>query len=122
MFPYLQKEVILVGHSLGGMFLAKYLAENDFPKKILQLHLVAPPHNQTEDVNSFLLPPSLANLQRQSANNYLYFSRDDEIVPFSELAEYRKQLPSAQVFEFGDRGHFRQEHFPELIKNMKGVK
>jgi hypothetical protein len=32
----------LVGHSLGAMFLTKYLAENEFPIQISQLHLVAP--------------------------------------------------------------------------------
>ncbi len=119
MFPFLKKEVILVGHSLGGMFLAKYLAENKFPKKIKSLHLVAPPHNRTEDVDSFLLPESLEGITRQTDRIYLYFSRDDDIVPFSELAAYRKQVPTARLKIFEDRGHFRQEHFPELVKNIK---
>ena len=35
-------ELILIGHSLGAMFLVKYFAENQFPKKVAQLHLVAP--------------------------------------------------------------------------------
>ena len=41
--PFLDAEnLVLVGHSLGGMFLTKYLAENKFPIQISQLHLVAP--------------------------------------------------------------------------------
>ena len=36
------EELILIGHSLGAMFLVKYFAENKFPKKVAQLHLVAP--------------------------------------------------------------------------------
>jgi BH0848 protein len=41
--PFLDPEnLVLVGHSLGGMFLTKYLAENEFPIQISQLHLVAP--------------------------------------------------------------------------------
>src|SRR3989338_2804562 len=33
MFPFLEDDVILVGHSLGGMFLAKYLTEYTFPRR-----------------------------------------------------------------------------------------
>src|SRR3954471_15685612 len=32
--PYIKDNVILIGHSLGGIFLAKYLSENLFPKRI----------------------------------------------------------------------------------------
>ena len=35
----LNKEVILEGSSLGGLFLVKYLSENRFPKKIKGLFL-----------------------------------------------------------------------------------
>src|SRR4051812_8478973 len=33
--PKLKNNCILIGNSLGGIFLAKYLSENKFPKKIL---------------------------------------------------------------------------------------
>jgi len=39
--PFFKDDVVLVGHSLGGAFLVKYLSENDLPVKIKQLHLVA---------------------------------------------------------------------------------
>ncbi len=39
--PFLNDGVILVGHSLGGVFLAKYLSENKFPKKIGGVFLVS---------------------------------------------------------------------------------
>jgi predicted alpha/beta hydrolase family esterase len=42
-FPYLNEEnIIIVAHSLGGIFISKYLSENAFPKHLAQLHLVAP--------------------------------------------------------------------------------
>jgi hypothetical protein len=41
--PFLDSEkLIVIGHSLGAMFLIKYLGENQFPLSISQLHLVAP--------------------------------------------------------------------------------
>ena len=46
LIPFLEKEAVLVGHSLGGTFLAKYLSENKFPKKIPGTFLVAAPFNE----------------------------------------------------------------------------
>ena len=52
-FQIIEDEVILVGHSLGGIFLAKYLSENNFPNKILATFLLAPPYD--EDGNKYSL-------------------------------------------------------------------
>ncbi len=41
----LEKNVILIGHSLGAIFLIKYLSENKFPKKILATLLISPPYD-----------------------------------------------------------------------------
>lgn len=41
--PLLNNEVILVGHSLGGIFLTKYLSENAYPKKFSE-HSWSLPH------------------------------------------------------------------------------
>lgn len=118
MFPFLNDDIILVGHSLGAMFLAKYLSENDFPKMIKALHLVAPPHNQTAEIADFRLPKSLDKVAEQSSKIFLYHSKDDPVVPFAELAEFQKQLPFAKAQIFNDRGHFNQDKFPELISDI----
>lgn len=46
-FPLLKDNIILIGNSLGGIFLAKYLSENKFPKKILSVYLIAAPFDNT---------------------------------------------------------------------------
>src|SRR3989304_5256105 len=46
-FPYLKNNIILIGCSLGGIFLTKYLSEHKFPKKILAAFLVCPPFDDT---------------------------------------------------------------------------
>jgi predicted alpha/beta hydrolase family esterase len=43
MIPFLRNRVVLIGHSLGGIFLAKYLSENELPVKVKAVFLVAPP-------------------------------------------------------------------------------
>ena len=42
-FDQLTDGIILVGESLSAIFLAKYLSENEFPRKIKSLYLVASP-------------------------------------------------------------------------------
>lgn len=113
---FLEDGVILIGHSLGGTFLAKYLAEHTFPRRIGALLLIAAPHNHSGECGDFVIPESLEGVVRQVERIFLFHSADDDIVPFSELAEYRKQLPDASVITFIDRGHFNQLKFPELVR------
>lgn len=120
--PLLKNNVILIGHSLGAIFLAKYLSENKFPKKILATLLISAPHddNGMEDsLGDFSLPKSLSKLNKQGGKIFLYQSKDDLIVPYSHLEKYKKALPNAIIREFKNRGHFNQPKFPELIKDIK---
>lgn len=120
-FPFLNDEVILVGSSLGGTFLAKYLAENQFPKKIKAVFLLAACFDDLpeEPLLDFSLPKSLEKIQSQCEKIVLYQSKDDEVVPFSHLAKFQQALPKATVRVFEDRGHFNQEELPELVHDIK---
>lgn len=121
MLPFVQDGVILVGHSLGGLFLAKYLSEKVFPKKIGTLFLVAAPYSDTEEIGDFALGNSLENVAKQCTDIHLYQSKDDPVVPFNEADRYKKDLPNAQMHIFEDRGHFNQEHFPEIAEEIKKI-
>lgn len=118
--PFFNPEIILVGHSLGGIFLAKYLAENTLPKNITALFLIAAPFNDvdTASLADFILPSSLELIEKQINHIFLYQSEDDPVVPFSELEKYQTQLPTAQVKIFKDKEHFNQESFPELVDEI----
>ncbi len=121
--PLLESELILIGHSLGGTFLAKYLAENNFPKKIKGLFLIATPFDKGNDysLGDFALPADLNQLANQPEKTFLYFSQDDPTVPFSDLKSYQTNLPKAVTRTFTDRGHFYQEEFPEIINDIKSL-
>lgn len=116
--PVCHKNLILVGHSLGGIFLAKYLAENNAHKKLQKVILVAAPYDATDDesLGDFNLPHDLSRLNNQADQIILIHSRDDVVVPFDHVAKYHAQLPKSQVIEFTNNGHFIQEHFPEIVK------
>jgi predicted alpha/beta hydrolase family esterase len=120
----LNKRVILIGNSLGGIFLAKYLSEHKLAQKTLATFLVCPPFDNTlseEDlVGGFELKKNLSLLQKNSRNLYLLFSADDDVVPAAHAEKYRQKLPAAQIMVYpGKNGHFRVAKFPEIIKLIK---
>lgn len=118
LIPFLSGGVILIGHSLGGAFLVKYLSENSFPRKIKAVFLVGAVYDKDSEgypLASFTLP---ANLNLQTDKIYLYHSKDDPVVSFSALEKYKKVLLHAQTRVFENRGHFLQEEFPELARDI----
>ncbi len=121
--PLLDEEVILVGHSLGAVFLARYLSEHRFPVRIAATFLLAAPYDAAGDLSEeFTAPASLDLLAKQGGKIFLYHSEDDLVVPFAELAKYQAALPSATACTFSDRGHFfGQSSFPELVADIKNL-
>jgi predicted alpha/beta hydrolase family esterase len=121
--PLLRDNVIFIGHSLGGIFLAKYLAEEQCLKKIRATFLVAAPFNTpvNHPLADFVFQGSLASFNRQSNYIHLYHSTDDLIVPSSSLQNYLDALPNAHHTLFKDRGHFNIEIFPELIADIMSL-
>lgn len=122
--PHMEKEVVLIGHSLGGIFLAKYLSENKFPKKILAAFLIAAPFDdkgKEYSLADFKLQKDLSLLEKQSEKLFIWQSADDDIVPISDLNKYKKALPNANFKEFKNKGHFTQNTFPELVREIKKV-
>jgi len=125
--PYLKNNVILIGQSLGGIFLAQYLSENKFPKKILATYLVCPPFDDTcftEDlVGGFKLKKYLSLLEKNSKNLTLFFSKDDDCVPVNHAEKYRAKLKKAKIVIFNTKnGHFNISTFPEIVKMIKELK
>lgn len=113
---YLHGDVIMVGHSLGANFLAKYLAKNIIPCNVAQVHLVAGCYGSG---GGFELPDSLSGIQNQCAHIFIYHSTDDPIVPYGDALKYKSVLPQANLISFADRGHFLQDNFPEIVENIK---
>lgn len=119
--PYLKDGVVLIGSSLGGVFLAKYLSENRFPRKILSTYLIGAPFDNTiegEDlVGGFTLKSDLSKMEKNCQKIVLMFSLDDPVVPISHAEKYLKKLPHAKVIVFESKnGHFKISEFPEMVE------
>lgn len=120
-FKFLEDNIILIGGSLGGIFLAKYLSENNFPAKIKATFLLAAPYDDGY-LGDFALLESLEKFAKQSEKIFLYHSKDDPLVPFAEAEKYAKILPNAEKVIFKDKGHFALKEFPEFVEKLKSIK
>ncbi|RME78074.1 hypothetical protein D6774_02355 [Candidatus Woesearchaeota archaeon] len=117
-------ELILIGNSLGGIFLAKFLSENQLNKKIRSTYLICPPFDNDLDgedlVGGFELGDDLSLLEEQGGKLTLLFSKDDPCVPPRHAHKYREKLPRARIIVYESKnGHFQVEEFPELVEMIR---
>jgi len=120
----LEGQVILIGHSLGGSILLKYLSEEKIENPIAGIFLIATPYWggdgwQYEGYESIALPENFASKLPSGAPIFLYHSRDDEIVPFAHLALYAEKIPQATIREIDDRGHQFKNNLYEVVEDIK---
>jgi len=120
----LDKEIILVGCSLGGIFLAKYLSENILSKKLISVYLICAPFDNSLDgedlVGGFELDSDLSLIEKNCNNINLLFSNDDPVVPLSHAEKYQEKLKTAKFTFYDDKnGHFIVGEFLEFVEMIK---
>lgn len=126
-FGYFRDGVVLVGWSLGGMFLVKYLLEKSLPFKPASLYLLGVPCGSYEDESgddcgTFQFDSqSMHGLREVIETVHIWHSIDDFVVPFAHAEMFKKYIPSAKLVTFTDRNHFLQETFPELVEEIRGL-
>ncbi|GAB3900382.1 alpha/beta fold hydrolase [Larkinella knui] len=113
-------DVILVGHSLGGSVLLKFLSEEKTETPIAGLCILGAPYwgNKGWKSTDFALPKDRSILL-QIPNIILFHSRDDDVVPFDHLHEYAKNLPFVTVHELDHYGHLFVNGCPDLIHEIR---
>ena len=111
----------LVGHSLGGSVLLKYLAEERLDKAVTGLFVLAAPYwrQAGRQVDEFVLRSDAKEKLSRLDQVFLYHSRDDEEVPFEHLSRYAALLPQAVVRELDGRGHEFRSGCPELMDDIR---
>lgn len=118
----LQGEVLLIGHSLGGSVLLKYLSEEDFSIDAAGLFLIAAPFWGSDgdwQAEEYLLRKEFSSTINDSTKVFLYHSADDDIVPFEHFLLYKKEFPSAVVRSLDGYGHRFENGLPELVEDIK---
>ena len=120
----LDDEIILVGHSVGGSVLMKYLFEEQIDKPITSLFLLATPFWGADEFwkwDEVRLPEDVAAKLASIPRIFLYHSRDDDTVPFAHLALYAAKLPQATIREFDERGHQFENDLAEVAEDIGRV-
>jgi predicted alpha/beta hydrolase family esterase len=115
--------VILVGHSAGGAVLLKYLVKTDITKAIGGVFLVSIPYWGPEDEpgEEYTLYEGFASKLPKEFPIFLYHSRDDEWVPFANLARYAENIPHATIREFDSRGHQFNNDLSVVAADIRSV-
>lgn len=117
----LHGEVILVGHSLGGSVLLKYLSEESCNLTISGLFIIASPYwglDENWQLKDFILQNLFEENLPSIPNLFLYHSRDEEIVPFTHNKMYAEKLPHAITRELEGKEHLFLNGFPILVNDL----
>jgi len=126
-FELFKGDIILIGWSLGGMFLTKYLSETSTPYNIHALFLLAAPcgtydDGSGNDCGSFRFDPVvLTEGLKEVEKIKILQSEDDFVVPYEHAHAYKEVLPDAELILFEDKNHFLVEELPELPEMIKNL-
>lgn len=114
---------ILIGHSLGAVFLAKYLSEHSLPAKIKATILIAAPYDDegVEDLTDFKIVKLSERLTEQAGRLVFFNGMDDPVISNLDLSKYQNQLPAAEFKILSAPDHFVRADFPELISLLKNI-
>lgn len=116
-------KVVLVGHSLGGSVLLKFLSENHTGNEIVAILLIAPPFwgEGGWEYDGFKLKDDFASGLPANVPVFFYHSTDDEIVPFSHLGLYTKKMPGAKIRTISGRGHQLNNDLTEVVRDIRSL-
>lgn len=119
----LDGRVILVGHSLGGSILLKYLSEKTVETPVAGLFLIAVPYwDEAEwEVDEYALAKNFGSKLPDELPVFFYHSQDDEVVPFEHLELYTEKLPQAAIREFDGRGHQFGDDLSEVARDIRKI-
>jgi predicted alpha/beta hydrolase family esterase len=119
--------LFIIAHSLGCLFVIKYLLENGFVKKIKQLHLVGPivtddfqPKGDVEQTGTFTMDYSMVGeIAKYCEEIHIWHSTDDTMCMYKNAEYLKEKIPASELHTFTDRGHFLQSTFWELFDVLR---
>lgn len=121
-FAKIKDEIILIGHSLGGFLLIKYLAEKKLSKNIIGMFFISTPFvgEGGWQFEEMAIKDELYS-KLPGVPTFFYHGTNDETVPFAHLSLYEKKLPHAIMQKIEGRGHQLDNDLSEVAGDIKGL-
>ena len=124
-FEWLRDDITLLGWSQGGMFLVKYLTENDLPVRVKRLVLVAAPFQAAlhpdvdyhgEDGGDFIFDTEkVQDVAAKVGDIHIFHSTDDFVVPYVHAEQFAAAWPSATLHTHTAYNHYLVPDCPEIV-------
>jgi len=119
-FAKLTEPVILVGHSLGGSTLLKYLSEEKPRISIVALFLISTPYWKS-NMKEFQLKENFQSSLKDIPKIFLYHSKEDKEVHIASLESYKQAFKTAVVHKLNGNEHTFSKGLPELVNDIKSL-
>jgi predicted alpha/beta hydrolase family esterase len=116
--------VILVGHSIGGSIVIKWLTEHAPEPPLAGVLLLATPFWHDDAVwrwKEVELPQDAATRLPRGLRLFLYHGTDDETVPIAHLDRYAKAFPEARVRRLRARNHQLNDDLTEIARDIRSL-
>ncbi|GFN87963.1 retinoblastoma binding protein 9 [Plakobranchus ocellatus] len=123
--PFMEKELdcdentVIIGHSSGAEAAMRFAETRKVYSLVLVSACVTDLGMESERVSGYYNRPWLwedikANCKVKVAQ---FGSRDDPFIPWAEQEQVANELNS-HFYQYGERGHFMNSTFPELLKYL----
>lgn len=111
----------LIGHSLGGSVIVKYLSEGLCQLPIAGLFLVGAPYWGARGwaVDEFMFQRDFQSRLPAIDKIFVYHSRNDRFVPYSHAQLYTKTLPQSAMRTIDGDDHEFRDGLPVLVEDIK---
>jgi uncharacterized protein len=114
-----QAPLVLVGHSLGGSVILRYLAEHGIPAGLVGVVSIAAPFWERSGWQAEWALPRGFEARLAVPRITLYHSRDDDVAPVSHVDRYAEALPKAVVHKVDGRGHlFADGNVADIVADI----
>lgn len=113
----------LIGHSLGGSVIVKYLSEGLCQMPIAGLFLIGTPYwgKRGWVVDEFVFDHGFESKLPDIDKIFIYHSRQDQWVPYSHAKVYMKSLPHATLRSLSGNDHEFDKGLPALVNDIQNL-